>query len=122
MEQALSESAATDRVQDAGTSYGDPAPSDPLRQKLIGMKSVTVVLPDDLAKQAQAAGLLGDKPLEDLIRRALKEQRTGTPPMTDIARQRRLVRQHGRLVVESLPGEQSITDAEIRELLDKMEW
>lgn len=37
------------------------------------MKSILVRLPDDLLRQAQAAGLLGEKPLEDLIRRALLE-------------------------------------------------
>ena len=118
--QALIESAAANQVRDAGGSYGDS--NDQLRQELIGMKSVIVVLPDDLAKQAQAAGLLNDEPLEELIRRALKEQGPGTPSTTGSTRQRQLVRQHGRLVVESLPGEQPITDTEVRDLLNKMEW
>lgn len=38
------------------------------------MKSVYVRLPDDLAREALAAGLLADKPLEEIIRRALRDQ------------------------------------------------
>lgn len=99
-------------ASEAMTKY--PAHNEP------GMTAVTVVLPDDLAKQAQAAGLLGEKSLEELIRRALQEQSTSGP--SNARQRRRLVRQGGRLVVEALPGEQSITDTQIGNLLNKMEW
>ena len=36
--------------------------------------------------------------------------------------QRKLVRHHGRLVVEALPNEERIDTAEVRDLLNKMEW
>jgi len=38
------------------------------------MTSVTVSLPDDLVQQAQAAGLLDERGLATLLRRALREQ------------------------------------------------
>jgi hypothetical protein len=58
------------------------------------MTRVTVSLPDDLARQAQAAGLLEEKSVELLLRRALhahqrisevlaKLDATREPPMTD---------------------------------------
>ena len=37
------------------------------------MTPVTVSLPDDLAQQAQAAGLLTESALEQLLRRALRQ-------------------------------------------------
>lgn len=123
--QLLAESAEVNQVRDSGTSYGEsyPVSRDLLLKELIGMTSVTVVLPDDLANQAKAAGLLAEKRLEELIRRALREQQSiGKPSSEGATHQRRLVRQNGRLVVEALPGEQPITDAEIRGLLNKMEW
>lgn len=84
-----------------------------------GVKSVIVTLPDDLATQAQAAGLLDDKLIEELIRRELRHQTT-TPPAQ--ARQRNLIPRDGRLVVEALPGEQRISADEVRDLLNRMEW
>jgi hypothetical protein len=84
-----------------------------------GMKQVTVVLPDDLANEARAAGLLRDKNIEAIIRDALKAQ----PSRTNSSRKpRKLVRKDGRLVVEALPGEHPIADAEVRDHLDKMDW
>ncbi len=61
------------------------------------MTEVTVSLPDDLARQAQAAGLLSERAVERLLRRALREQSAsdrlgeifakldaqGEPPMSD---------------------------------------
>lgn len=41
------------------------------------MTRVTVSLPDDLARQAQAAGLLSEAAVEQLLRRALREQGAG---------------------------------------------
>jgi len=38
------------------------------------MTSVTVSLPDELAKQAQSAGLLQPKALESLLREAMKKR------------------------------------------------
>lgn len=38
------------------------------------MTRITVSLPDDLAQQAQAAGLLDERGLATLLRRALREQ------------------------------------------------
>lgn len=88
------------------------------------MTSVTVVLPDDLAEQAQAAGLLARKPLEALIRRALHEHgsRVLADGLTTPHRNRRLVRHEGRLVVEALADEKLVTPAEIRSVLDRIEW
>jgi hypothetical protein len=65
----LSSGTATNQIRD-----GEPAHRGYESQGLRGMKSVLVKLPDDLANDAQAAGLLGDKPIEDLIRRALRER------------------------------------------------
>lgn len=105
-------------VGDASATY---IPSAQRRQmELPNMKSVTVILPDDLAKQAQAAGLLAESRLEELLRRALHEQNAGAAGTT--RRRRRLVRHDDRLVVEALPGEAPISDAEVRELLNRMEW
>lgn len=42
------------------------------------MKSVLVRLPDDLVSEAQAAGLLAEKSLADLLRRALRERSSRT--------------------------------------------
>jgi post-segregation antitoxin (ccd killing protein) len=42
------------------------------------MTPVTVSLPDDLAQQAQAAGLLTENALEQLLRRALRQSRAST--------------------------------------------
>lgn len=61
------------------------------------MTRVTVSLPDDLAQQAQAAGLLSERAVEQLLRRALREQSAsdrlgeifakldaqGEPPLSD---------------------------------------
>jgi hypothetical protein len=61
------------------------------------MTRVTVSLPDDLARQAQDAGLLDEQAVASLLRRALRERRAGQrlgwlmnkldatagPPMTD---------------------------------------
>lgn len=41
------------------------------------MTRVTVSLPDDLARQAQAAGLLDEQAVASLLRRALRERRAG---------------------------------------------
>jgi len=41
------------------------------------MTRVTVSLPDELAQQAQAAGLLDERGLTTLLRRALREQSAG---------------------------------------------
>jgi hypothetical protein len=116
--QLLVESAEANQVRDSGASYLNLQP-----KGSIGMALLTVVLPDELAKRAQAAGLLAEKRLEELIRHALKEQSANKPSNQDTTRQhRRLVRQNGHLVVEALPDEQLITDTEIRDLLNKMEW
>jgi hypothetical protein len=92
--------------------------------KEIGMKSVTVVIPDDLATQAQAAGLLADESMVELIRRALREQNADNSSNEGgpVHQRRRLVLQSGRLVVEAFPGEQPITDTEVSDLLNRMEW
>jgi hypothetical protein len=61
------------------------------------MTTVTVSLPDDLAQQAQAAGLLSESAVARLLRRALREQNAserlgeifakldaqGEPPLSD---------------------------------------
>jgi hypothetical protein len=90
-------------------------------EDLAGMKSVIVLLPDDLVRAAQDAGLLADKRLEELIRRALADQ-----PSTRMNRephhvQRSLIRRDGRLVVEALPDEPAITSAEVLQLLRQMD-
>lgn len=59
-------------VREAAANYLDLESSG-----LKGMKSVLVRLPEELVSEAQAAGLLADKPFEDLIRRALREQASG---------------------------------------------
>jgi len=123
--QLLTESVEVNQVRDSGTPHAEsyPVSRDLLLKESIGMTSVTVVLPDDLANQAKAAGLLAEKRLEELIRRALREQQSvGKPASAGATHRRRLVRRNGRLVAEALPGEQPITDAEIRDLLNKMEW
>lgn len=82
-----------------------------------GMKLVTVELPDELATRAQAAGLLGSKRIEELIRRALQD-----PGHVSTGEGRKLVRRNERLVVEALPGEQRTTDVDVRDALDRMDW
>jgi hypothetical protein len=122
--QLLAESTGFYEVRDSGEPVaGSSIPKGLLPQELTGMTSVTVVLPDELVNQAQAAGLLAGKPLEELIRRALKEQGINKPSSGSAPRQRRrLIRQSGHLIVEALAGEQPVTDTEIRGLLNKMEW
>ncbi|HEY0681414.1 MAG TPA: hypothetical protein VGD45_03695 [Steroidobacter sp.] len=83
------------------------------------MRFVTVALPDDLAKRAQEAGLLGNKTLEGILRRALEAHAESDEPGTV---HRRLVEKNGYLVAEALPGERSITSTEVRDILDDMEW
>lgn len=97
-------------VRDGGATYQ----SDP-------MTLVTVALPDDLAEQAKNAGLLAEKSLEEMIRRALQES---NPASTTLPHQleRRLVRENGYLVVESFPGEKPITSEEVKKVIDDMEW
>ena len=84
------------------------------------MRSVTILLPDDIADRAQDAGLLSSKELEGILRRALQAQgaREGTRPSR---RQRRLVQKNGYLVAEASPGERRITSEEVRDILDDME-
>lgn len=94
-----------------------PAESDERKS----MTLVTVALPDDLAQLAEDAGLLAESPMEDLLRHALHEYslRTyGVPP----GQKRRLVRENGYLVVESLPGEKPITTEQVKKILDDVEW
>lgn len=124
----LEENARGPRVADVGAPYGMPDPTSGVTQ-LQGsrdMKSLTVVLPDDLIKQAQAAGLLADGRLEYLIRRALDEQqdtgRTMSASSGKVAAGRRLIRQNGHLVVEALEGERPVSDADVKDALDRMEW
>ena len=83
------------------------------------MRFVTVALPEDLAKQAQDAGLLGNKTLEGILRRALQSHEGSddtAPPQL-----RKLVEKNGYLVAEALPGEKRITSEEVRDILDDME-
>lgn len=123
--QQLSETAAVE-VHDSGEPYGAPTviSRDLVLRELLNMTSVTLVLPDDLAKQARAAGLLAGKPLEELIRRALHEQSAGASSTDQgVSRQRRrVVRENGRLVVEALIDEKPITASEAQGLLNNMEW
>ncbi|HWK52181.1 MAG TPA: hypothetical protein VNR40_19940 [Steroidobacter sp.] len=84
------------------------------------MRFVTVALPDDLARQAQDAGLLGNKTLEGILRRALQSH--GRDDDLPSAQQRRLVEKNGYLVAEALPGEARVTAAQIRDILNDMEW
>lgn len=85
------------------------------------MTHVTVALPDELVQQAQDAGLLAQKSLEDLIRKALQdhlhESSSITPPQ-----ERRLKLKNGYLVVEALPGEKPITTEEVKKIWQDMEW
>ncbi len=63
---------------------GEPArygASSELPQRPQSMVTVTVVIPDELARKARAAGLLGSETVERLIRRALQERLT--PPPVD---------------------------------------
>jgi hypothetical protein len=106
------------QVRDSEAGYGERSS---LSQSHLSMTRVTIVLPDDLAKQAQAEGLLAGTRLADLIRRALHEQRSDRL-VNGVPTQRRLVRKGGRLIVEALQGEQPITDEEVRGLFEKMEW
>jgi hypothetical protein len=98
---------------------GDPPPYRATTEQR-RMKSVIVKLPDDLATQAQAAGLLGDKRMEELIRRELRADSARSTPSSN--HPRKLVRHRGRLVVEALPNEEKIDTAEVQDLLNKMEW
>ncbi|HEU4653412.1 MAG TPA: hypothetical protein VFS47_05465 [Steroidobacteraceae bacterium] len=84
------------------------------------MKSITLLLPDEIARQAQAAGLLRTPSLEALLRRALNEQ--SGQATNEVTADRRLVQVDERLVVESLPSEPPIRSAEISNALDAMEW
>lgn len=83
------------------------------------MRFVTVALPDDLAKQAQDAGLLGGRTLEGILRRALQSH--GEADSTASAQSRKLVENNGYLVAEALPGEKRITTDEVRDILGDME-
>lgn len=109
LEQALAEMPGKYQVRDGGTS-----------NEFDRVKYVTVTLPDDLASEAQAAGLLGSKSLEHLIRQALRQR--AAKPGESSGERRRIVRKNGRLVVEAFPGEEAITDAEVRDHLANMDW
>jgi len=104
------EATASTGVRDGG---GATYQSDPMR-------FVTVALPDDLAKQAQDTGLLANKTIADILRRALRSQGPGDETVP--SQQRKLVEKNGYLVAEALPGERRITSEEIRDILDDMEW
>lgn len=95
-------------VRDGGATYQ----SDP-------MTIVTVALPDDLAKQAQDAGLLAGRALEEMLRRELQAQDTNNPNIQPSYRQ--LVERNGYLVAEALPGEKTITTEEVKKIIDDME-
>lgn len=109
---------AGDQVRETAMPYGVRDSGD-ASTELPLMTSVTIVLPDDLAKQAQAAGLLGEASLAELIRRALQEK---SGSAASVSQSRRLVRENGRLVAEGLPGEQAVTSERIADLLNRMEW
>jgi hypothetical protein len=111
-------------VSDSSAEYRDTdwLTTKVLSKEIGGMTSVTFVLPDELAKRAQEAGLLSETSLAELISAALKEQGVDLTTNNNSPIQRRLVRQNNRLVVESLPGEQPISDADVRTLLNKLEW
>jgi hypothetical protein len=109
-------------VRDGASSHEASYSNQTLPEELPGMTSVTVVLPDDLAKQAQAAGLLAEGSLADLIRRALREQSSESTIARAAHQGRRLVRENGRLVVEALPDEPPVTDAQVVDALNRMEW
>ena len=115
----IADSIHTQGVRDAGPRYGEPFPHIRIRE-INGMTSVTIVLPDDLARQAQAAGLLAETRLAELIRHALNEHDANQSD--DSGRSRRLIRRNGRLIVEALPGEVPITDEDVRDILNKVEW
>lgn len=83
------------------------------------MTLVTVALPDELAKQAEEAGLLAGRALEQMLRHALQAQGAGSVPAIQF---RRLVEKNGYLVAEALPGENPITTEEVKKILDDMEW
>jgi hypothetical protein len=97
---------STHTVADVGHTYG------PAR-----VKPIVVLLPDELAKQAKAAGLLGDKRIEQLIRRALQDE-----PHPGLVGERKLIRENGRLIVDTLHGEEPISDDQVRAALDRMDW
>jgi hypothetical protein len=101
------------QVRDSDATYRTP-------KGPTAMTRVTIVLSDDLAEQAQAAGLLAANAMEDLLRRALVEQNAAGSSSKGPTR--RLLRERGRLVVEALPGEPPVTDADVRRLLNEMEW
>ena len=103
-------------IRDGASSYEATLP-----KELSGMTPVTVVLPDDLAQQAQAAGLFAEACMTDLIRRALKEQSAGSSSTGAERQRRRLIRENGRLVVEAHPDEPRITDAQISDVLSRMD-
>lgn len=101
--------AEANAVRDGGATYQ----SNP-------MTLVTVALPDDLAKQAQDAGLLAGRALEEILRRELQAQDANNPNIQPSYRQ--LVERNGYLVAEALPGEKPITTEEVKKILDDMEW
>jgi post-segregation antitoxin (ccd killing protein) len=101
--------AEANAVRDGGATYQ----SDP-------MTLVTVALPDDLAQQAQDAGLLAGRALEEMLRRELQAQDAGNPNTQ--VKYRQLVEKNGRLVAEALPGEKPISTEEVKKILDDMEW
>jgi hypothetical protein len=111
----LSDEVAPQQVRDAAPAYGSPGLS-----RTDGMKAVTLVLPDELASEAQAAGLLAGENLETLIRKALQEQ--GVPPSDTRSGVRHLSVHNGRLVVDALPSEEPITSAEVHDALNKLDW
>lgn len=108
-------------IRDGASSYEAPYSQHTSRKELSGMTPVTVVLPDDLAKQAQAAGLLAESCMTDLIRRALQEQSAGSSSAGAARQRRRLVRENGRLVVEAHPDEPPVTDAQVSDVLNRMD-
>lgn len=89
------------------------------------MTLVTMPLPDELAEQAKAAGLLAGKTLEQILRKALeKHEAAAAAAAAGITsrRRRRLVEKGGFLVAEAFPGEKPITTEEVKQILDDMEW
>ena len=106
---------AANAVRDSGATYKTEHPGEP-------MTRVTVPLPHDLAEQARDAGLLG-KPLESILRKALKEHEAAAAADIAPEQERRLVRgENGYLVVEALPGEPPITTEEVIKIWHDMEW
>src|SRR5262249_14209655 len=70
---------------------------EPFSSEASGMKAVTVILPDELAKRAQEAGLLSEARLAELIRGALMEEDVPkASSAVELPTKRRLVRHNGR--------------------------